>query len=222
MQKLRANYNLLDWPVVISQKQNTKLYRILKPVFMIIIMAISLLCLMENAFARYDDSDGHLKIYWSPPGYGNTVQSYIWSYIIISVSDSLTGVSPSDARCDSSVILSSPGDWAVFSIRAISVLSDTSISVISDTAYFASCRYVVGDANNSGTLNGLDATYSVNFFKGGDPPPYMCECTPDNSWFVAGDVNNSCSFNGLDVTYLVNYFKGGPAPEPCSDCPSAR
>ncbi len=81
------------------------------------------------------------------------------------------------------------------------------------------CSYVVGDANNSNTFNGLDVTYSVNYFRGGDPPAYSCECTPGNIWFVSGDVNGSCSFNGLDVTYMVNYFKGGAGPIPCADCP---
>jgi hypothetical protein len=81
------------------------------------------------------------------------------------------------------------------------------------------CDYVVGDANNSGGYNGLDVTYSVNYFKGGSAPPYSCECTPGNIWYVAGDVNASCSYNGLDVTYGVVYFKGGSAPMPCADCP---
>jgi hypothetical protein len=81
------------------------------------------------------------------------------------------------------------------------------------------CDYVVGDANNSATFNGLDVTYGVAYFKGGPPPPYSCECTPGNTWYVSGDVNNSCSYNGLDITYSVSYFKGGPGPIPCADCP---
>jgi hypothetical protein len=81
------------------------------------------------------------------------------------------------------------------------------------------CNYVVGDVNNSGAYNGLDVTYSVNYFKGGSTPPYSCECTPGNTWHVAGDVNASCNFNGLDVTYSVAYFKGGSSPAPCPDCP---
>jgi hypothetical protein len=84
------------------------------------------------------------------------------------------------------------------------------------------CTYIVGDANNSLSFNGLDVTYSVGYFKGGPPPPYSCECTPGHTWYVAGDVNASCSFNGLDVTYMVSYFKGGPAVHPCTDCPPAR
>ncbi len=106
--------------------------------------------------------------------------------------------------------------------------SSSSASYIIDGGFWAggaqggACSYVVGDANNSATFNGLDVTYSVNYFRGGAAPPYSCECTPGNIWFVAGDVNNSCSFNGLDVTYMVNYFKGGLSPRPCAQCPPAR
>jgi S-formylglutathione hydrolase FrmB len=82
-----------------------------------------------------------------------------------------------------------------------------------------SCDYIVGDANYSGGYNGLDITYGVAFFKGGPPPPYVCECTAGNTWYVAGDVNASCSYNGLDITYGVAYFKGGSAPNACPDCP---
>jgi uncharacterized repeat protein (TIGR01451 family) len=82
-----------------------------------------------------------------------------------------------------------------------------------------SCFYLPGDANSNDAFNGLDVTYSVNYFKGiGNPPQFSCECTPGNTWYVAGDVNASCSFNGLDVTYMVNYFKGGAGPIPCADC----
>lgn len=81
------------------------------------------------------------------------------------------------------------------------------------------CDYAVGDANNSGDLNGLDVTFGVNYFKGGPQPPYECECTEGSTWFVAGDVNGSCNYNGLDITYAVAYFKGGPDPAPCPDCP---
>jgi hypothetical protein len=90
---------------------------------------------------------------------------------------------------------------------------------IADGALQSGCDYVVGDVNGSESLNGLDVTYGVSYFKGGATPPYECECTPGNTWYVAGDVNASCSYNGLDITYLVNYFKGGAGVEPCPDCP---
>ncbi len=83
---------------------------------------------------------------------------------------------------------------------------------------FASCDYVVGDINSSGDFNGLDVTFGVAYFKGGDPPPYECECSPGNIWHVAGDVNGSCDYNGLDITYAVSFFKGGSGPLPCEDC----
>jgi hypothetical protein len=97
-------------------------------------------------------------------------------------------------------------------------LSDAAFTIFSVSS---NCGYIVGDINNSGETNGLDVVYMVNFFKGGAPPPYICQCTPGSSWYVSGDVNNSCSFNGLDVTYLVGYFKGGPNPAPCPNCPPA-
>jgi hypothetical protein len=80
------------------------------------------------------------------------------------------------------------------------------------------CDYVVGDVNGDGGYNGLDIVYGVNYFKGGPPPTYECECTPGNTWYVAGDVNASCSYSGLDITYGVSFFKGGPIPQPCPDC----
>jgi hypothetical protein len=83
------------------------------------------------------------------------------------------------------------------------------------------CHYVIGDANDNDQFNGLDVTYAVAYFKGGPPPPYLCECPHGigDSWYVAGDVNASCDFNGLDVTYMVAYFKGGTDCQPCPDCP---
>jgi hypothetical protein len=84
------------------------------------------------------------------------------------------------------------------------------------------CEYVVGDVNGSDSYNGLDITYGVNFFKGGnDPlcPFHTCPLPPCDTFFYCGDVNGTCSYNGLDITYGVAYFKGGPDPIPCPDCP---
>jgi hypothetical protein len=81
------------------------------------------------------------------------------------------------------------------------------------------CDYSVGDVNDDGVFNGLDIVYGVSYLKGGNEPPYFCDCPPHGGWFVAGDVNGSCSYNGLDITYGVAYFKGGPGPIPCADCP---
>jgi hypothetical protein len=103
------------------------------------------------------------------------------------------------------------------------VADDYSFEIFHITTTMApSCQYVVGSINGDGTFNGLDVVYAVSYLKGGNAPPYSCECTPSHSWFVAGDVNASCNFNGVDVTYMVSYFKGGPGPHPCADCPPAR
>jgi hypothetical protein len=76
----------------------------------------------------------------------------------------------------------------------------------------------VGDVNGDNGYNGLDIVYGVAYLKGGSPPTYECECTPENTWYVSGDVNASCNYNGLDITYGVAFFKGGPIPLPCPDC----
>jgi hypothetical protein len=99
----------------------------------------------------------------------------------------------------------------------IFVLSFSAIKASAQT-----CDYVIGDVNNSGVYNGLDVVYSVNYFKGGPPPPYECECPSGSGhvWFVTGDVNASCSFNGLDVTWMVSNLRIDPWPViPCPDCP---
>ena len=69
--------------------------------------------------------------------------------------------------------------------------------------YNTGIPFIPGDANDSGSLNGLDVTFLVAYFKGtGSAPPMRLQ----------GDANGSCDVNGLDVVYLVSYFKGGPAP----------
>jgi len=71
------------------------------------------------------------------------------------------------------------------------------------------CAYMPGDANADFSVNGLDITIMVNFFKGGPPLPDTCDCRPDIAeypFFGAGDTNGDCLFNGVDVTYLYNYL----------------
>ncbi len=65
---------------------------------------------------------------------------------------------------------------------------------------------VRGDVNQSGSLNGLDVIYLINYFKGGPSICLGCPCL--------ADANSDGNVNGLDVVFLVNYFKGGPAPDP--------
>jgi hypothetical protein len=90
-----------------------------------------------------------------------------------------------------------------------------------DIAVAQVCNYIIGDVNGSGQFNGLDVTYSVNFFKYGYPvPPYSCDCPRHGTWFVTGDVNGSCAFNGVDVTFMINYLHRGEVISSCPDCPS--
>jgi len=80
------------------------------------------------------------------------------------------------------------------------------------------CYYTVGDVNGSATYNGLDITYSIMYFAGGEPP--LCsECSLCPDWYYCGDVNGSCSFNGMDITYGVLYLRGGAGLVHCPGCP---
>ncbi|MCP4569980.1 MAG: peptidoglycan DD-metalloendopeptidase family protein [FCB group bacterium] len=65
--------------------------------------------------------------------------------------------------------------------------------------------YIVGDANEDGTINVGDAVHVINYvFKNGPAPlPYS-----------AGDVNGDETINVGDAVFLINYvFKNGPPPE---------
>jgi hypothetical protein len=108
-------------------------------------------------------------------------------------------------------------------VSSIVVVLDSTTNVAINLAVSGinQCTYVVGDANNSGLWTGQDVTYSVRFFKGGNSPPYSCECTPGHTWYVSGDVNGSCTFTGQDVTYMVRHFKSGVPPIVCPECPPA-
>ncbi len=99
----------------------------------------------------------------------------------------------------------------------------TTSGVISVEVTAPPCNYVIGDANSSGTVNGLDVVYMVNFFKGGRSPEVSCYCPPQGALFAACDINGNCSFNGVDVTYLLNYLKSIGRPLFfCPGCPPAR
>ena len=88
------------------------------------------------------------------------------------------------------------------------------ISIIPEQAfspfYFADYDYIAGDANNSGTINGLDVIYLVNYLKQTGPPPDP---------FLAADANGNCIVNGLDAIYLANYFRGTGFPPQLGICP---
>jgi hypothetical protein len=82
------------------------------------------------------------------------------------------------------------------------------------------CPYRVGDVNNVPPANGIDVTFGVSYFKGGNVPPVTCDMCPQPAPFYAAlDVNATCTTNGIDITYFVAFLKGGPALMYCPTCP---
>jgi len=74
----------------------------------------------------------------------------------------------------------------------------------------AGCRYIPGDINGDGNVQGSDVTFGVRYFKGlsSMPPPDSCFDDSMGVWiYAAGDVNGSCEFRGSDITMLVSFFK---------------
>jgi hypothetical protein len=98
---------------------------------------------------------------------------------------------------------------------------------VEDTTTVSGCVYVPGDINGNGSANGIDVTYGVAFFKGGNVPPLDCgspvgPCQQASPFYAAGDVNGNCAFNGIDITFYVAYLKGlQPALRNCDTCPPA-
>ncbi len=95
-----------------------------------------------------------------------------------------------------------PGASYYFCIKAYdddgncSPLSNSPLktSAPADPSYF-----LPGDVNNSGSVDGVDVIYLVNYFKGGPTPPEP---------FLRADCNGSCDVSGLDVNYLLLYLRG--------------
>jgi len=111
-----------------------------------------------------------------------------------------TPTSVGDTLCIDSVDLYGPsGNWGWW-------LS----SIGFDTPYWGGpyCFYVdanCGDANGSGSVNILDATYLIGYLYKDDDPPLSHECV--------GDATGGGAVNILDVTNLINYlYRDGPAP----------
>lgn len=86
--------------------------------------------------AEFHDHDGHLVALWLPPAYGTPLDHYEWTYTINGVADSVTGISAAGDTVENSISLSSIGDWAVFKVRAISTVQDTSTWAVSDTVMY--------------------------------------------------------------------------------------
>ncbi len=81
------------------------------------------------------------------------------------------------------------------------------------------CQYGAGDINGDGITNGLDVSYLVRYFLGGNNSLQTCSCASYGAMEVSADVNGSCSVDGLDIIYLVNYLRRGGALHYCIDCP---
>lgn len=93
-----------------------------------------------TAFAGYIDDDGQLGLKWQAPVSGNPISGYNIHYDINGTYDSIQVTVDANVLKDSSVVLSSLGEWAVGNVRAFSIIGDTIIYsdwVSSDTAYFA-------------------------------------------------------------------------------------
>ncbi len=101
-----------------------------------LLISLVVVMLPAAALAQFHDHDGHLRVRWSAPSTGNPLASYIWSYTINGVADSITGTAPAADTTNSAVTLAQIGNWAIFKIRAVSVVNDTSVWAISDTAFY--------------------------------------------------------------------------------------
>lgn len=112
----------------------------------------------DSGKAQSIDIDGFLEVAWNAPAYGDPVDHYIWSYTINGVKDSVTGTSSNAILTDNSVQLINLGDWAIFSVQAISVSSDTSTASVSDTVY-----YLLSDGGNPGGQD-LPSSFEVHAY----------------------------------------------------------
>jgi hypothetical protein len=104
-----------------------------------------------------------------------------------------------------------PNDEYFWRVRATDGVHFTPYSEIQTFFVDVDGTFLPGDANNSGSVNGIDVVYLVAYLKGGPMPIPL----------LAGDANGTCTVNGLDVTYLVNFFKGWGAYPIAGDCITA-
>jgi hypothetical protein len=125
------------------------------------ILMLVLLVIPSLSAARVAFDNGDLIIAWLPPDQGNPLDHYIWTYTINGIEDSITGWSSARTTSDSSAVLTNVGDWAVFKIRAISIISDTSIQVISDTAVLLESQGI--DTSGYGSISRPDRFGLVAF-----------------------------------------------------------
>ncbi|HBZ00339.1 MAG TPA: hypothetical protein DEO84_03355, partial [candidate division Zixibacteria bacterium] len=76
--------------------------------------------------------------------------------------------------------------------------------------------YCPGDINNNQIHNGIDITYGISYFNGGNVPPfYVYNDSTGDSLYLAGDVNGNCLFTISDIIFLRTYLYGGPLLQYC-------
>jgi len=68
--------------------------------------------------------------------------------------------------------------------------------------YNNSPGFIPGDVNDSGSVNGQDVVFLVNYLKGGKAPKPR----------LAADVDGNCQIDEMDVARLIDYLEGGIAP----------
>jgi hypothetical protein len=103
---------------------------------------------------------------------------------------------------------------AALGLLLMSSLAMSAIPMDVPASYFEA-----GDINGNGVANGIDVSYGVSYFKGGNPPPHVVNCTSALGLYAEADANGTCQFNGIDITYMVSYLKGlGAPPQLCHSC----
>jgi hypothetical protein len=162
---------------------------------------------------------------WTPSvdtagGYPVSYQVYISGtpdFDVALVSDTLLDTS---WACNSCLPYGATEYWKVIAFNGHAP-NRTSDQVFTFTVYNpGGCEYIPGDVNGVAPANGIDVTYGVAYFKGGNPPPVRCDMCPQTPPFYAAlDVNGSCSTNGIDITYFVAFLKGGAPLMYCPTCP---
>jgi hypothetical protein len=149
---------------------------------------------------------------------------------VFDADDMLIGADVSDEDGLYSITLGTGTVRAEFSANGYRDTTVTNINIVGgDTTFLdvvltatGGCAYVPGNINGVPPANGIDVTYGVAYFKGGNPPADICPCPPHGNLYVAADVNASCTVNGIDITYFVGFLKGGPPLRWCADCPPSR
>jgi hypothetical protein len=113
--------------------------------------------------------------------------------------------------------------YAFYATGWITLSCDDTVEV--NVTLWPSCDYVVGDINGNGHANGIDVTFAIYFFKGGNAPLVDCgspvgPCLQASPFYAAGDVNGNCQFNGVDIAWFIYYISWrGPGLRHCPSCP---